>query len=317
MKVSALAFGILIALAASSCSTTATSTSARAAYVRPQPERNDGALSLTHELGLENARSIEAPLAAQDERAAQPSGDYPNMYRHMGLSLGAAFYSNFDSSAQIDTSTSAGAILDLEDLLGLDDDSVVGRLDAFYSFSRRHRIDVSVYDISRDGRRAIDEDLQVGQVVIPAGEVDTSLDTLIVKAAYRYNFVADPRTAIGVSFGLHTLGIDLRVRSADFDVSEEFRATAPLPVVGLHGEYALSERWKLLGSTELFQIDLGYAQGFLADNRIAIENDLFDHFGWGLAFNGFQLNAEVEDSPLVTDLEYAYQGIFLYLRVYL
>lgn len=239
------------------------------------------------------------------------------MYRRMGLNLGAAFYNNFDSSVQIDTSTSVGAILDIEDFLGVDDNAAVARVDAFYAFSRRHRVDLSVYDIDRDGRRAIDEDIQVGSVVIPAGEVDTSLETLIVKAAYRYNFVADPRTAIGASFGLHTMGIDLRIRSEDFQVSEEFRATAPLPVVGLHGEYALSERWKLLGSAELFQIDLGYAQGFLADNRIAIEHDLFDHFGWGLAFNGFRLDAEVEDSPLVTDLEYAYQGVFLYLRAYL
>src|SRR5436190_17130100 len=119
MRVSAPAIGILIALAAS-CSTTAPSTRARAVYVRPQPERTDGALRLTHELGFDDTRPIEAPLAAQDEQAAPPSGDYPNMYRRMGLSLGAAFYGNFDSSAQIDTSTSAGALLDLEDLLGLD-----------------------------------------------------------------------------------------------------------------------------------------------------------------------------------------------------
>jgi hypothetical protein len=205
----------------------------------------------------------------------------------------------------------------MEDFLGLDDSNFIGRLDAFYAFSRRHRVDISVFDISRDGTRTVAEDLQIGNVVIPAGEVDTSLDTLIIKAAYRYNFVADTRTAIGASLGLHTMGIDLALESPEFEVSESFRATAPLPVIGLHGEYALSERWKLLASMELFQVDLGFAQGFVGDNRLAIEHDLFDHVGWGLAINGFRLDAEIVDSPQTADLEYAYQGVLLYLRGYL
>jgi len=255
--------------------------------------------------------------AATDGQEGAPIGNYPNMYRRFGLSAGAAFYSNFDTTIRVDTDYLVGAVLDMEDFLGLDDNNLVARLDAFYAFSPRHRIDLGVYNISRDGTKYVGEDLQVGQVVIPAGDVDTSLDTLIVKLAYRYNFVADTRTAIGASFGLHTMGIDLALNSPEFEVSESFRATAPLPVFGLHGEYALSERWKLLASTELFQIDLGFAQGFVADNRLALEHDLFEHFGWGLAFNGFQLDGEFEDSPLTADLEYAYQGLLLYLRGYL
>jgi hypothetical protein len=274
-------------------------------------------LSLAAELGS-NAKPLDAPLTrAPLRQEPAPASKYPNMYRRMGLKAGAAFFSNFDTSVQVDGSGGAGAVLDMEDFLGLDEDNLVVRADAFYAFSPRHRIDVSVYDINRDGTRTIGEDIQVGQVVIPAGEVDSTLDTLIVKAAYRYNFVADERTAIGVSFGLHTMGIDLAIKSQDFAVSEGFRATAPLPVFGLHGEYALSERWKLLASTELFQIDLGFAQGFVGDNLLAVEHDLFDHFGWGLALNGFQLNAEFEDSPLTADLEYGYQGVLLYLRGYL
>ena len=263
-------------------------------------------------------RAAESVLARpQDPTEPAPVAKYPNMYRRASLSAGAAFYGNFDTTMRVDGEQGVGAVLDMEDLLGLDDDNLVARFDAFYSFSPRHRIDLSVYDLGRNGTRTIDEDLQVGEVVIPAGEVHTSLDTLIVKAAYRYNFVADERAAIGASFGLHTLGIDFAIDSAEFEVSEDFGVTVPLPVLGLHGEYALSERWKLLASAELFQIDLGFAQGFLADNRLALEHDLFDHFGWGLAFNGFQLDAEYEDSPLTADMEYAYQGAFLYLRAYL
>jgi hypothetical protein len=239
------------------------------------------------------------------------------MHRKAGLSVGASFLANFDTTVQVSGEAGAGAVLDLEDFLNVDDDYLVARADLFYAFTPRHRIDFSIYDIAREGTETLPEDIVVGDETIPAGEVKTNMDTTIIKAAYRYNFVMDGRTAIGASFGFHTMAIDLGIESTSFAVDEGFRATAPLPVLGLHGEYALSERWKLLASIEMFQIDIGFAKGYLADNRLAIEHDLFDHVGWGFALNGFQLDAEFEDDSLTGDLEYAYQGLFLYLRLYL
>lgn len=274
-------------------------------------------LDLETEIGSPAFLASAVSAAAQQSDEPAPNANYPNMYRRAGLSAGAALYGNFDTAIRVDGDQGVGATLDMEDLLGLDDDNLIARFDAFYAFSPRHRVDLGVYDIRRNGTRVLEDDIQVGEVVIPSGEVHTALDTLIVKAAYRYNFVADTRTAIGASFGLHTMGIDFGIESTEFDVSEGFGVTVPLPVFGLHGEYALGERWKLLASAEFFQIDLGFAQGFLGDNRLALENDLFDHVGWGVAFSGFQLDAEVEDENLNADLEYAYQGLLLYLRCYL
>lgn len=256
--------------------------------------------------------SCGAPSAGTGP-GAQP---FPNMYRRGEVRAGAALLDNFDTTAQVSGDAGAGAIIDLEDLLGVDDDTQVAQLGANWKFSPRHQADIGVFDIERNGTRDVGSDIQIGNVVIPSGTVKTQFDTLVVKAAYRYNFVAEARTAIGASFGLHTLGIDLALESKDFSVSESFRATAPMPVLGLHGEYALSERWKLLASFEVFQIDIGYFEGYLADNRLALENDLFEHFGWGVALNGFQLDAQLEEGSLEADIEYAYQGLLVYLRAY-
>lgn len=258
----------------------------------------------------------DLPTAARSEVAAAED-HYPNMYRRFGVSLGMAALGNFNSQVSVGTDVLVGASIDLEDTLGISESDFVGRFDTFYAFNPRHRIDFSIFDINRSGTRSIGEDLDFGEVVIPAGEVDTSFNTMVVKLAYRYNFVADTRTAIGFSAGLHTMGIDLGLDSTVGSVSESFDVTAPLPVIGLHGEYALSERWKILASTELFQIDIGYFSGYLQDSRLAIEHDLFDHMGWGVSLNGFQMGADMEDGPLRAEIEYAYQGLIVYLRGYL
>jgi hypothetical protein len=261
------------------------------------------------------AGPIEAPASL---RRTAPEEYSPNLYRRAGLDLGVAVYGNFDSSLQVSAPGMPGVAIDMEDLLGLDDSVEVLRLDAYYSFNRRHRVDLSFYDIDRDGRRALADDISFGGIVIPAGSsVDSMFDTLILKLAYRYNFVADHRTTIGASFGLHVMGLETELATSGGSVAESFGVDAPLPNVGLHFAYALSPRWKLYLSTELLQFDIGDYEAYFNDNRLGIEHDFSKHLGWGLGFNGQTLDGAFTDGSLDGDIEYAYQGVILYLRGYL
>lgn len=282
----------------------------------------------TEEARQPSATSLDSLLDAAPEglpTLPPPSGrphdetadEYGNLHHKFAVSVGAAFLANFDTAVRVDSDFVLGTNIDLEDLLGVDSDNAVFRLAASYEFTPRHRVDMSVFDINRNGSRSIAEDIEIGDVTIPSGSVDTRFDTLVAKAAYRYNFVDDQRTVLGASLGLHMMGITFALESDVAQTSETFRATAPLPVVGLHGEYALSPTWKILASAELFQVDIGFGRGHLSDTSLAIEHEPWKHFGWGLGLNGFRLDADIEgDGPLSADLEYAYQGAFLYLRYF-
>jgi hypothetical protein len=211
-----------------------------------------------------------------------------------------------------------GAVVDLEDTLGVEESAAVLRVDAFYNFDKYHGIGGGYYDIRRDGNRTLAEDISFGDRVFPAGSsVQTEFNTKVFKLAYRYNFVADYRTKIGVSAGFHTMEIQTALDAASLSVDESFRATVPLPVFGLYWEYSLSETWKLLSSVELLQIDIGFARGYLSDTRLSLEHDLFESVGWGLGYNGFKLDATIEGEGRLTGrVEYDFQGLMLYLRCY-
>jgi len=240
---------------------------------------------------------------------------YSNIYRKFSLSLGWAAYANFDTSIKVDSSTAVGATLDLEDVLGLDSSKGVVRLDGQYSFSRRHRVDFSYFDIERDGSRVTTDPIQIGDVTIPAGQVDTEFDTQIVRLAYRYNFVADERTALGLSAGLHVMGIKLAANSPGGSVEGEFKVAAPLPLLGLHWTYALSRKWSLLTSLEVLRFDIGPYRGYVGDNRLTVEHELFEHIGWGIGLNNFTVDGHFEGQDDQTaSLEYGYSGLMIYLR---
>ena len=70
-------------------------------------------------------------------------------------------------------------------------------------------------------------------------------------------------------------------------------------------------------TVEVLQVDLGANSGFLSDRRLTVEHDTFQNFGWGLGYNGFTLDAEVEgEGRLSSKVNMEYQGLLLYLRWY-
>lgn len=242
---------------------------------------------------------------------------FDNVNRKAGLRVGGVAYGSFDTSAQVAGSSGAGAVLDFEDLLGLDESNSVLRLDGFYNFNSKHRVDLSYYDITRTGTRTLTDPVEIGDVVIPAGDTVSNFDTMIFKLAYRYNFVAEHRTVIGGSFGFHIMRVNLGLRSQTFAIEESLGATAPLPVLGLHGEHALSPNWSLFAAGEIFQLELGDYGGTIGDFRLGLNWDVFDHIGVGIELNSFGMDATIKDDNLKAEVEYSYQGAGIYLRGYL
>jgi hypothetical protein len=162
------------------------------------------------------------------------------------------------------------------------------------------------------------EDSQIGDILFPAGAtVDTDFDTTIYKLDYRYNFVADARTAIGASLGIHWMSLDFAMDGLNASLAEDFRFEAPLPLLGLHFSYALSPRWTLAASQEILRFDFGDYRGYVSDSRLTFEHDTFEHFGWGIGYNGFRLDGRFEDEHhKALAVEYGYQGLMIYLRGY-
>jgi hypothetical protein len=259
---------------------------------------------------------MSQPPVADENYWVDKDGYYRTIYRKFTFSVGFAAYADFNTQFQVNSkSTGAGANLDMENLLGLEDSRGVARFDGAYAFNRKNWLQFSYYDIRRTGDRTIANDIQVGDVVIPAGEVASKFDTAIFKLAYRYNFVTDQRTVIGASIGLHVMAIDTKIQSETNSVDESYKVNAPLPLLGLHGAYALGEKWKLSASAEFLQFDISSYRGLVTDTRLTLENDTFKNFGWGVGFNGFRVNGDFQgNGDLSAKLDYGYQGLMIYLR---
>lgn len=234
------------------------------------------------------------------------------------VSLGA-FFTDRDSNTRIDAdATETGSDVDLEDDLGFDKSDTVFRLDAYWRFADRHRIDISAFDLSRDAVKVIDRDIQIGDTIYEVNtEIDASFDLNIYKAAYTWSFLKREAGFLGLSGGLYVADAGARF-SGSGPLGVQFQSrdiTAPLPVVGLRGEYHLSERWLLRGSAELFAFEYNDFDGALYDVFAGLDYSFNDTVALGLGVNSVQFDLDFDDDQFTGNLDWAYAGAMLYVKL--
>lgn len=118
-------------------------------------------------------------------------GDSDSSDRGYGaVRIGGFFVTQFNTSIVARTEgVPLGLIIDFDRDLGLSDSVLVPRLFFNYRFSRRHRMGFDVFNTRRDSTVVLDEEIQIGDEVIPIGATFTAMtDVTVYKAVYTWLF---------------------------------------------------------------------------------------------------------------------------------
>jgi hypothetical protein len=167
------------------------------------------------------------------------------------------------------------------------------------------------------------QDITIDGVTYPTGtQVNTSFDLDVYKATYSYSFLQDDRMDIGAGIGLYIMPLRFKFSASGLvngQVSEAI--TAPLPVLGLRADFALTPKWFLLSKIDLFYLEYKQFKGAVYDTSVAVEYKAFKRVGFGLGVESFNLavEAEGEDYPGIDfrgKIEYQYLGAMLYASFY-
>ncbi|MGI9233505.1 MAG: hypothetical protein ACR2RD_07740 [Woeseiaceae bacterium] len=228
------------------------------------------------------------------------------------ISLGA-FLTDRDTTGRVDSETlGLGTVIDAEDDLGLDSSDTVARLDGYYRFNPRHRIDFSIFDLSRDATGTIDRSIQFGDEIFDIDStISTDLDLTIYKAAYTYSFLVRENGYLGFTAGLYVISTDISLRESNTGQFEAEDLTAPLPVIGLRGDYQFTPRLVLRSSAELFAIEFDNVDGSLFDFYVGLDYHFHDNFAVGLGYNNVSLDVDADGSDFQGSLDWTYDGALL------
>lgn len=263
--------------------------------------------------------SLLAAAAHAEER--QQGADKP--WEKGSITLGS-FLSGTNSTARIGV-PGVGVEIDVEEVLGLETTTSVFRTDGFWRFTDNlhHRLDLSWFALRRSGDGTLGRDITVGETNLPIGtSIRTKFDLDIYRLGYTYSFFQDDRMDLAVGLGLFITPISFELASSGLVNSYTAESvTAPLPVVGLRADFAITPKWMLKNSLDLFYLEIGDFKGSIIDFKSAVEYNWFKHFGVGMGIDTFNLHVEATKSDYPTvdfkgAFDFRYVGLMLYGKLY-
>ncbi len=254
---------------------------------------------------------------------AESSDPADQPWERFSFKLGG-YIVDLDSSVYIGSSAlGLGASVDVEEALGLDSSLSVLRTEVSYRFSssRRHLLGLKYYDFRRSSTKNLETEITWQDKTYPIGTtVESYYNIRVIKAGYDYSFFQDDRINLASSIGLFVTSIEFGVSAAGVGDTEE-DITAPLPVVGLHLDFAITPKLFLKQSFEVLYLEIGDFKGSIAAFNIACEYNFWKNVGFGIGYDKFDLKLEANGSDypnidFIGEIKFAYTGLLLYTKVY-
>lgn len=240
----------------------------------------------------------------------------PNDNMERASILFGAFITDRDSSTRLDSDAGDGTDLDLEDDLGLESSTSVARLGGYFWLGRRHRIDGAFFDLSRSASLPIQETIDFGDETFEIDTVvNTEADLSIIKADYTFAAIARERGFLGVTAGLYIAETTMSLSQATLGRAESEDLTAPLPLFGLRGDYAVGDRVTLRGAMQWFGYETDDIDGRLTDFYFGADYGFGERMAVGLAYNkvSMSLGAQ-EERGFEGRIDWGYDGLLLYFK---
>ena len=236
------------------------------------------------------------------------------------ITLGAFYSSSIDTQIKLNGNgpLSKGHTFDLEDAFALDDDKILVFGEVLYRFNERHSVEGSYFDLSREGDRRAQRDITLGNTTILINtSLETELDFEVYKLSYIYTFMSTSDYALGATLGFHITDIGFDIKGTLNNLTTERDAselTAPLPVVGLRGDWRISDNWIIDSSVDYFYLSWDDYEGSLLNLGLAIEYDKFEYVSVGVGWEYYKIDVDIDKKRFDGELDFEYYGPMLYLK---
>ncbi|WET01828.1 hypothetical protein [Flavobacterium sp. YJ01] len=239
--------------------------------------------------------------------------DLPWHARRFKMTAGAFFPVNNTEVKVGSNNGEFGNIIDFEKDLGFNKSttSFFGTFE--WRISRRSRLGAEYYYLSRNSTKTLQKEIEFRDHVYPVNAtVYAFMDNHIGRITYGYAFVSKPKYEIGALIGAHVLfgdvGIGLAGETANLEVKDNFGFTAPLPDIGVWGEFVLGRKVGLYANFNYFAIKINDFDGRLLSYNLSILYNVYQNFSLIAGYTGLNIRVDMEKERLNGFFKWGYNG---------
>ncbi len=262
---------------------------------------------------------IAAPVVAQ-----QGSDVHPELTSKFDLAVGI-YYPKREYVLSVDGSL--GEItdpIDFDAALGTDDKDPLLTGIFSWQFKEKWSLGIQHFSAGQTTNRSLEEEIEWEDIIYEVGadvRLETGFD--VTRLFVARHFLQDPKHDLGVGFGVHAINVKLQIQGAARldDESTEFRdesanMSAPLPNLGVWYRYSPSKKWLLGARVDWLSVSIDDISGSLTDIRLSADYSFNDHFGMGLAYQEFRLDADHKNDIWRGSVKVDFTGPSLVFKAY-
>ena len=201
-----------------------------------------------------------------------------------------------DLNTDVAAGQGLGALIDLEDVLGFDEQISTFGLEGFYRFTknRKHAIQFRYANFDRDAHAVVEGSVPILDLEF-TGAIASEFVNQVATVEYQYSFINNGKTEAGISAGLAVYKYDLVLAGEiviDNDPEQtEFRSEnvdviAPVPGVGFFINQALRKNLILELKTSFVDLEIGEHNGRIFSTWVSLTWFFSRHVGFGLGLSG-------------------------------
>jgi len=240
--------------------------------------------------------------------------------------LGAGpFWARLDTQVRLDSSDGrTGTVIDFESTLGMDENDRLPMMLGYYRVAKNHRLAFGYFRLNRNGAAVSDAPIRFGDVIFPANlPLSSFFDVDVYSLSYAYSLIHDEKKELAFNIGLQFQDIETGISGnlGPSILSEDADVVAPLPTFGGSFDYAFNEKWVFTSLLGVFAIELDLGDdsefvGEIVQLNVGVAYKAFKNVGFGLQYNYFRVDVDVNDPDWMGFLKYEYRGPVLAVVVY-
>ena len=229
-------------------------------------------------------------------------------------------YSVNQASTEISVLSSAGAgtVISFDEDLGGEDRATIPRIDGYYRFNERHRIDFSSFNIDRDGSKTISANLSIGdENYLLNDTIVSQIEYNLFKLGYAYSFYHSPKVELSFTAGLNATKYNFNYSLDNGSQASANGASAPLPMFGLRMGYRINSNWSVNYISETFFIEIEDTfKGTFLNYELGLEYKFDNKLAIGAGLVRSSIDLEVKGSDWSGSIVDSYRGVLLYAAYY-
>ena len=255
--------------------------------------------------------------------AAETEDVHPYLENGFSLDLGI-FYPDRHMDLRVN-----GSLTGINDEIHIDEGVRQKRDDDTFSaqiawrFRDRWSVIGQYFKFSYTRGAVLDEDVEWGNVVFGAGSFAAiGSDFSLSRIFFGRHFDTSNAHEFGIGGGLHWLDIgafiegEILINGTPAGTRRSVSADAPLPNIGAWYDYSISPRWAFRSRVDLLSADVGDYDGLLLNVALGVNFQAFEHFGFGVNYNYFELDISIDKTNWRGNIETIYDGFYLYASFY-